>query len=206
MPETVGWEPPSTIDARKVAVQTAPRSMALAFRERDLCADSGDSHESTQTVNRRIRRAVTRFGFGAIARRRRQRPGRPRQVHELVRSQGAAAARNRRRDAALVLVQRRGKNVPRRAGAGPVMHHRELGHRGDPDVESARRPGRIPQRCGSRAGRNRSGPPRPAQDPARARLHRGGRRVLPGFFDPLRTLAPGVARQGIRSARRPLPG
>jgi len=59
------------------------------------------------------------------------------------------------------------------------------------------RPGSVPKKCGICAGRNRTRTPCQPQDSARARLHRGRRRVLSGFFDPLRTFAPGVARQGV---------
>ena len=54
--------------------------------------------------------------------------------------------------------------------------------------------GASPKGAEAGAGRDRQGRRVAAEDSARARLHRGGRRVLPGFRDPL-----GAARQEARA-------
>ncbi len=108
-----------------------------------------------------------------------------------LRSEGAARVRARRRDAALVLVLGRREGVPRRAQGRPAVRDRDLGHRVDPDVESARRAGRLAEGRRGGAGRDRRRPPHRREDRARARLHRGGRGLLRRLRDPLRARAAG---------------
>ncbi len=105
--------------------------------------------------------------------------------HQL-RSEGAGGLRARRGDAALVLVLGRGEGLPRRAERRPAVRDRHLGHRVDPDVESAGRTGRIAQGRRAGAGGDRPGTPDRREDRARARLHRGRRRLLRGLREPSR--------------------
>ena len=58
-----------------------------------------------------------------------------------------------RRDAAFVLVPRGREDVPRRPRRRPAVHDRHVGNRGDPDVQSAGRAGRVAE--GRRSWRRR---------------------------------------------------
>ena len=120
-----------------------------------------------------------------------------------LRSEGAARVRARRRDAALVLVLGRREGVPRRArrtipqcaiatwGIASILMSNPLAGQGA-----------SPKGAEAGAGRDRSGTPHRREDPARARLHRGGRRLLRGLRDAPGARAAGRARQGLRGARR----
>ena len=60
----------------------------------------------------------------------------------------------------------------------PQLRDRHLGHRVDPDVQPAGRTGRVAEGRRDGAGGDRARPPHRREDRARARLHRGGRRLL----------------------------
>ena len=91
--------------------------------------------------------------------------------------QPRAAAR--RGDAAFVLVFRRARR--RSAMCSRTTRSCAIatwGIAAHPDEQPARRAGRLAQGAPSGAGRDRAGPPHRREDPARARLHRGGGRLL----------------------------
>ena len=109
-----------------------------------------------------------------------------------------------RRDAALLLVRRGREDVPRGAGAGPVVRHRDLGHRRHPDVQPARRPGR--RRSGPSARRRPS--TRAAKMGAKTPRERDYIEAVAAYYEdwanrPERTRQLTRA-QRVRGARRPL--
>ena len=175
---------------------SAQSSIAASPRRRRSFHECRDPPPSSACRARPARARLCRRGPCPHA----WRPPRQGLVPDQLRSQGAAGVRARRGDAPFVLVFGRRAGVPRRAQGRSRLRHRHLGHRLDPDVEPARRPGCVAEGRRVGAGGARGRAPHRRQDRARARLHRRRRRLLPGFRQAHGARAPGRARQRLRGA------
>ena len=108
----------------------------------------------------------------------RAREARQGHVPDVLRFQGAGSVRARSRDAAFLLVHRGAQGLRRGHPAGPELRDRVLGPRRQLSRELAGG-GAVAERHRGRVGGAREGARDRGQDPARARLDRGDRRLLP---------------------------
>src|SRR5262249_55336206 len=130
----------------------------------------------------------------------------PRRFCELLSCRRAEASPAWGRDAARLLVERERADLPRSAGPGAGVRDRDLGDCRRPDGEPPCGTRAVAARGTTCAGGACRGLRDRGTDPARARLPRRRRRVLPGVGDTLRTRAPTVSRPGVRGVGHPLPG